>query len=633
MAAGATSGRLTLSDPSVKELAQASCVHEKYYDALPKLRGEANWQEWSDALQHAALMAGTDTVLNGEAKHPISLEGKQCTTAEWNDNIKRTAVWRSRNGSLLKAMRGATDIDFSDLGALNAHDTYIGLRSRYLTSDNQRAFKYFSDDLAVCFDLDSSPKEIANILQHAFDQYNQLVGDNVEQRLPQNLLKMAFLNSLNSDYYDWRKSLLRERDVLALGQGSTLTFKGLVELAVIEHSQLFQDQAKRTSTPEPITPPPPQQQQAPKRDIAQVDEPAELELHRPCSLRHHQNASHTNQTCRTHNPRLRKKDWRPSIDDKKYLAEHPEIEASQLSQISQSNETAQSSSKKRCSLRHHKSAKHTDQTCTTQNPQLRKPNWKPSKQDQSYLAQHPEIERSQLSSGSPDRSDNNSESESDNASESGSESGTDDESESVSNTGSESDNESNSENAYEDGLVTSATDSDEEQSNRHEEFRRATTADGAWERFAAARLAEVQAQIDLVAMAIGGRQNLGEENLKNAPRLGDLTGKWLLYEKEHVSGTVDYYHIQLWKLISRRGMKLGPNPRKYQGRLSIGSHGHLKTFKIFTFRPCLRVTSRPITIRVERPGGKPYKAQITFWGEVERCLSLCHHLTSTDQIL
>lgn len=124
MAAGATSGRLTLSDPSVKELAQASCVHEKYYDALPKLQSEANWQEWSDALQHAALIAGTDTVLNGESKHPNSLEGKQCATSEWNDNIKRIAIWRARNESLLKAMRSAAGIHFSNSVASNAHDTY-----------------------------------------------------------------------------------------------------------------------------------------------------------------------------------------------------------------------------------------------------------------------------------------------------------------------------------------------------------------------------------------------------------------------------------------------------------------------------------------------------------------------------
>ena len=186
MAASAASGRLTLSDPLIKELAQASCVHEKYYDALPKLQGEANWQEWSDALQHAALMAGTDAVLNGELRHPQSLEGKQCTTIEWNDNIKRTAIWRSRNESLLKAMRGAADIDFTDFGALNAHDTYVCLRSRYHTSDNQRAFDLFSENLFVGYELDDSPAKIANELHHAFNQYNHLVGDNVQQRLPGN---------------------------------------------------------------------------------------------------------------------------------------------------------------------------------------------------------------------------------------------------------------------------------------------------------------------------------------------------------------------------------------------------------------------------------------------------------------
>ncbi|KAG9578559.1 hypothetical protein KCU77_g13054, partial [Aureobasidium melanogenum] len=100
--------RLSLSDPSVKELARPSCAHERYYDALPKLQGEANWQECSDALQHAALMAGTDAVLNGESKHPPSLDEQQSTTTQWNDNIRCTAVWRSRNESLLKAMRKAS---------------------------------------------------------------------------------------------------------------------------------------------------------------------------------------------------------------------------------------------------------------------------------------------------------------------------------------------------------------------------------------------------------------------------------------------------------------------------------------------------------------------------------------------
>jgi hypothetical protein len=184
MAASAMSGRLTLSDPLVKELAQVSCVHEKHYDSLPKLEGEDNWQEWSDALQHAALIAGTDIVLNGEAKHPKSLEGKQSTTAEWNDNIKRTAIWRSRNESLLKAMRGAADVDFGDFGASNAHDTYVSLRCRYHTSDNQRAFRLYSEDLIIEYDLDESPEEIANDLQNAFNQYNQLVGDTLSSVFP-----------------------------------------------------------------------------------------------------------------------------------------------------------------------------------------------------------------------------------------------------------------------------------------------------------------------------------------------------------------------------------------------------------------------------------------------------------------
>jgi hypothetical protein len=433
MAASAMSGRLTLSDPSVKKLAQASCVHEKYYDALPRLQGETNWQEWSDALQHAASMAGTDAVLNGESKHPKSIKGKQSTTAKWNDNTKRTAIWRSRNESLLKAMRGAADVDFDDFGTSNAHDTYVGLRSKYHTSDNQRVFKLYSEDLLVRYDPKCSPQGFANDLQDAFNQYNQLVGDNIEQRLPENFLKLAFLDSLDSGYHDWRRALLRERDVLALGQGSTLTFNELVELAVVEHGELLQEQTK-TNTPEPAPPPPPQQQ-APKRNLSQVDRPAQSDLHRLCSVPHHISSNHTNQSCKVQNPRSRQS------------------------------------------------------------------NWIPTKADQIYLAKHPEIEKPQTSDNPSEGLVNGSENESETGSENDSEDDI------------ESDSENEDEKSQEtfargqgDTSVSDQDDTSKESDNESEDSEHGSEVGAAWEHFAASRHAEVQAQIDLVTGAVGGRK-------------------------------------------------------------------------------------------------------------------------------
>ncbi|CAD0096448.1 unnamed protein product [Aureobasidium mustum] len=268
-------GRLALSDPSVKELAKATCS-STHYDNLPELLGEANWQEWSDALQHAALLAGTDAVLNGESKHPISLEGQQCTTSEWNDNIKRTAVWRRRNESLLKAMRNASAVDLTAFDGSNAHQTYLGLKLQYHTSDSQKAFKLFSEGLMVIYELNSSPRDIADQLQDAFNRYNHLVGHNTEQRLPDNFLKMAFLDSLDSEYGDWRKTLLKERDVLALDEGSTLTFNELVNLTIAERDRLLQEQTNNKTSVPIIS------QRPPKRNISEVDEPAQQDVHNPC---------------------------------------------------------------------------------------------------------------------------------------------------------------------------------------------------------------------------------------------------------------------------------------------------------------------------------------------------------------
>jgi hypothetical protein len=494
MAASAMSGRLTLSDPLVKELAQASCVHEKYYDDLPKLQGEGNWQEWSDALQHAALMAGTDAVLNGESKHPKSLEGKQSTTAEWNDNIKRTAIWRSRNESLLKAMRGAADVDFDDFGASNAYDTYISLGSRYHTSDDQRAFALFSEGLLGTCELDDSPEEIANDLQNAFNQYNQLVGDNIEQRLPENFLKMTFLDSLRFDYHDWRKALLKERDVLALGQGSALTFSELVELVVVEQTRLLHVQTKQPTpadTPAPVLPP----QQASKRNITQVDEPSQSYLHRPCSVPHHSNSDHTNQVCMIQNPRLRPVDWKPSKDDEMWLAGHPEIE------------DPQPHLRKPCSLPHHSKTKHTDHACWTQNPQLRRTNWKPSEADEMWLAGHPEIEEPQPCDSS-ERSESRPENGPDNGpvtrldgnSEDDFEGDSENDDESDVGSGLEGNDESTQASVgnQDDTLASGQDGISGQKDDDDKDLEHGTTADGAWEEFAAARSAEVQAQIDSV---------------------------------------------------------------------------------------------------------------------------------------
>lgn len=547
MAASAMSGRLTLSDPHVQQLAQASCVHEKYYDALPKLQGEANWQGWSDALQHAALMAGTDAVLNGELKHPQSLEGKQCTNTEWNDNIKRTAIWRSRNESLLKAMRGAANIDFADFGASNAHDTYVSLRSRYHASDNQRAFRLFSEKLVVGFELNDSPKEIANQLQDAFNQYNQLAGDNVEQRLPENFLKMAFLASLNCGYGAWRKAVLRERDVLALSHGSAMTLNELVDLALSEQAQLLQEQMKMTK---PVLAPPPQQ--AAKRNISQVDEPATLDIRRPCSLPHHPHGEHTNESCMTQNPRLRSKDW------------------------------------------------------------------KPSKADQIYIAKHSGIETPQLRDSSHDESDNGSKIASED------DSGSDSESDSEDDVGSDSENEDASEPKIsaegEDDTSAGCQHNTLESQNHNDEVSlRNSTADRVWRRFAAARYAEVQAQIDAVTRGVG--ETFGKKPPKNAPSLASLCGKWLLYEKDHVPGMVKNCHIELWKapVKEKKTTKKRKKPKRvnltYQGKLTVESHGHSKTFDIPIFLPSGRVSSRPLPMHFRRSGAKPCGGEVTFWGK------------------
>ncbi|KAI4725412.1 hypothetical protein E4T49_06866 [Aureobasidium sp. EXF-10728] len=520
MAATARSGRLTLSDPSVKELAQASCAHERY-DALPKLQGSDNWPEWSDALQHAALLAGTDAILNGESRHPISLEGKQCTLSEWNEHIKRTAVWRCRNESLLKAMRNASgsSVDLSEFGGLDARKTYLGLKSKYRISDCQRAFKLFSEDLMVVYEFDSSPRDIALQLQHVFNQYNDLVGHNVEQRLPENFLKLAFLDSLTTEYHDWRKTLLKDRNVLALDQGSTLTFNELVNLVIVEQTRLLKK--KTTHHAPPVT----SSQQPVKRNISEVDEPAQQEPHEYCSL--HGSATHTNQTCRTLNPQLRPKDWRPSREDRWLLRQHPEMR------------------------NHHSSSGFVDELGSSLEGQC-----------DNEIGAGPELPID----------------------------GRDE---------------------------TSAMDSHDTNGKQNREHPpQALTHNGSWEQRSAAHSAEVQAQIETVTRAVGvvAGKRFGKKRRRRAPPRGDLSGKWLLYDKSYVPGPAGFHEIELWETTSNKTKQNHPKSQQYSGRLTIGPRENPETFSIFRFSPNPKVTGRPLSIRFKRPDHNDIRGEMTFWG-------------------
>lgn len=519
-------------------------------------------------MQHAALMAGTDTVLNGESKHPQSLEGKQCTTTEWNDNIKRTAIWRSRNESLLKAMRGAADIDSNDFGASNAHDTYTSLRSKYCASENQRAFELFTQNLVVGFELNDSPQEIAIQLQTAFNQYNQLVGNNVEQRLPENFLKMAFLGSLNSAYGDWRKALLRERDVLALGQGSTMTFNELVNLVVVEQTQLLQQPQKDTTGPT-LAPP---SQQAPKRNISHVDEPSQPDSHRPCSLPHDSSGKHTNHACKTQDPRLRQENWRPTKADQIYLAEHPEIEDSQFRDISLENCDDGSGND-------------------------------PEDGSESGSVDYPDEEpEHDFQNGSDDNTE--------------SASGSDAES------GSENENESEQETSDGGRDGASISDQDDVRKENDDYIEPAPTVDKAWQRFVAARFVEVQAQIKLVTPALDKCKKHGKSARKHAPSTGDLSGKWLLYNERYVSGTSDHYHIRLWRTTGKLHSTTHPGSQQYAGELTVGSHGHSTTFKMCGLSPSPRVTGHAISLRFRQPGTQAYSGKVTFWGDGKMFVTL-----------
>lgn len=290
-----------------------------------------------------------------------------------------------------------------------------------------------------------------------------------------------------------------------------------------------------------------------------------------------------------------------------------------------------------CSLPHHSSSKHTNQTCKTQNL-LRQENWRPTKADQIYLAGHPEIEDPQLRDISLEDLDDASEDDSENGSENGSLDYSDEESEHGSRHGSESASESDAESGSEnedeseqeasvgDRDGTSISDQDDMSGNKNVSDNHSEpvpTVDKAWQRFVAARFVEVQAQIKLVTRTLDECKKYSKrEARKRAPSTGDLSGKWLLYNERYVSGTSDHYHIRLWRTTGKTHSKKHPGSQQYAGELTIGSHEHPLTFKISSLSPCPRVTGHAISLKFREPDTRAYSGKATFWGNGKMFVTL-----------
>jgi hypothetical protein len=181
------------------------------------------------------------------------------------------------------------------------------------------------------------------------------------------------------------------------------------------------------------------------------------------------------------------------------------------------------------------------------------------------------------------------------------------------------------ESEHETSQRTSAGDQEDtsrESDNEDEDSEHESAADGAWKRFAAARYAEVQAQIDFVTRAHDDCQKRNKSLRKHAPPTGDLSGKWLLYGKQHVAETSDHYHMQLRQTTQKKHAEEHPGSQQYSGELTIGPSGRSKTFKICALSPAPRVTGVPITLHLKWSRGRVHEGNVVFWGNGKMLVTL-----------
>ena len=272
-----TPTRLEFSSSAVEILAASSCGSGESYKNVPVLASVDDWPAYRDQMTEACMKENTFDVLIAKKSEPIR-PASDCKVEEWNEYVKRYAIFIRRNAALTGALWGTLAPTFrSRVQKLTkASEIWAVLEDACLPRGSQTGFKLYMELHNITQANSADLKDYILRLENAYTAFNRLsthwhnqnetpadlrapnysthagAFSNMHTPHPsstlppsqdvfsEEMLCFLFLRNLATDFQRWVESVCATNNVAGFGTGPPLHFVDLTRRAV-EHEMTMRN--------------------------------------------------------------------------------------------------------------------------------------------------------------------------------------------------------------------------------------------------------------------------------------------------------------------------------------------------------------------------------------------------------
>ena len=272
-----TPTRLDFSSSAVEILAASSCGSGESYRSVPVLASVDDWPTYRDQMTEACMKENTFDVLMATKTEPIR-PADDCKVEEWNEYVKKHAIFVRRNAALTGALWGTLAPTFrSRVQKLTkASEIWAVLEDACLPRGSQTGFKLYMELHNITHANSADLKDYILRLENAYTALNRLsthwhiqndapgslrapnysthAGAFSNLRTPhpastlppsqdvfsEEMLCFLFLSHLAPEFQRWVESLCATNNVAGFGTGPPLHFVDLTRRAV-EHEMTMRN--------------------------------------------------------------------------------------------------------------------------------------------------------------------------------------------------------------------------------------------------------------------------------------------------------------------------------------------------------------------------------------------------------
>jgi len=180
--------RLDLQSSAVEILAASSCGNGDSYKTIPMLKSAEDWPSFRDMMTEASMKENTFEVLIATKTEPTA-PPSDCKIEDWNEYIKKLAIFSRRNAALTGTIYGKLAPTFRNRvqHLKNAADIWAVLEDACLPQGSETGFKLYMELHSITQANSADLKDYIHRLEMAYIAFNRLSKHLSTQIDPQNL--------------------------------------------------------------------------------------------------------------------------------------------------------------------------------------------------------------------------------------------------------------------------------------------------------------------------------------------------------------------------------------------------------------------------------------------------------------